>query len=103
LYGPDKFLPNHEKSTPGAHVLIGVATNAGMFQPAELKGDDGKGRDHQVIIPFDAPTKLVIQSAVFQLADSTGKNLTNGRSESDVTVASGRPADQVKVKISGMK
>ena len=98
-----ELLDKNEKTRAGAHVLVGVSTASGMFQPAEVKSGDKKGRNHEVLIPFDAPVKLVVQSALFQLANDKGVAIANGRSETTVTIPSGRSADPVTVKITGIK
>ena len=58
--------------TPAAHVLVGVGNDAGMFHPASITSTDRVGRNLQLAIPFDRPSKIAIGSSVFRLADAQG-------------------------------
>jgi len=100
---PNQLLSKYGTSTPGAHVLIGVSTVSGLFQPATLLGDDGKGRNHQVVIPFDSPTTVAIRSDHFLMTDSTGKAVANGSANGPVSVPTGNTPSQIKVTISGFR
>lgn len=100
---PGGLLDENEKSRAGAHVLVGVGTASGMFQPAAVTANDKQGRTHEVLIPFDAPVKLVVQSDLFQMANDKGVAFTAGRNESTVNIPTGSSASTITVKVTGIK
>jgi hypothetical protein len=97
------LLDKNEKSRAGAHVLVGVGTTSGMFQPAAVTASDKQGRTHEVLIPFDAPVKLVVQSDLFQMATDKGVAFASGRNESTVNIPAGSSASTITVKVTGIK
>src|SRR5580704_8971513 len=64
---PGLSLSQNEGKTPGAHLLLGVATDALTFHPASVVSTDALGRNQQIVIPFNMPVKLVVNSAFFKL------------------------------------
>jgi hypothetical protein len=100
---PGVVMDTSEKTRAGAHILVGVATASGGFQPADLKSSDKNGRTSEVLIPFDTPVKVVIHSSLFLLTDAGGTAFSNGHSESSISVLSGRTPTPVTVKVTGIK
>jgi hypothetical protein len=65
---PGGLLPQYEGKSPGADLLIGVASDSRVFLPATIVSQDGGGRNHQIVIPFNSLVNLVVFSAQFQLS-----------------------------------
>lgn len=55
------------------HIMMGVVTSRGLFQPAFLAVKDAAGQDHQVTVPLDTPLKFSIFSKHVQLTDANGQ------------------------------
>ena len=53
----------NEGKTPGAHLLLGMDNDAFAFRPATVVSQDANGRNHQIVIPFNSPVKLVVYSS----------------------------------------
>lgn len=99
---PGQLLLTHEGKTPGAHLLLAVSNDALVFHPALITSRDARGRDQQIVIPFDTPVKLVAFSSFFRLADSVGLQLA--RTEATripIMVPSGKKPDGIKLVVSG--
>lgn len=64
-----QLLEANEGKTPGAHLLMGVATDSGFFQTFALVSKDGAGRNYQLLIPFDRDLKVFAGSGFFQMSD----------------------------------
>lgn len=69
---PSGLLAQNEGKTPGAHLLLGVRSDALIFHPASIIAQDTGGRNYQVTIPFDANVNIVVASSFFRLTDATG-------------------------------
>jgi hypothetical protein len=65
---PGGFLPRYEGKSPGADLLIGVASDSRLFLPATVLSQDGSGRNHQIVIPFNSLVNLIVFSTQFQLS-----------------------------------
>jgi hypothetical protein len=108
LDDPGQLLNQYEKKTPGAHVLVGVVTTTGTLLPAAITGDDGKGQDHEMLVPADTALKVVVTSGFFKLADSKGNAIAPGAAPIGITLPSGQTqtpgpaAAQVKVTVTGL-
>jgi len=70
LNGPGELL--EPKGGVEPHVMMGVLTSRGLFQPALLAAKDAAGRDHQVTIPLDTPLKFHIFSKHVRINDENG-------------------------------
>ena len=100
---PGQLLAEHEGKTVGAHLLLGVGGAASLFHPARVAATDSKGRDYQILIPFDTPVKLVINSARFQLSDAVGQPVARAATAViPVTVAAGQQAPAIRLTVTGI-
>lgn len=72
---PQGLLLAHEGKTRGAHLLVGVWSNNGLFVPIPVSNSDAGGRDHQVYVPNDADLQLSVFSAFFKVGDGIGAAL----------------------------
>ena len=99
---PGQLLSQHEGKTAGAHLLIGVSTGSGLFYPALEVSKDTAGRNRQVVIPFDVPIKIVVNSAFFQLEDGLGRPLPQASSTIvPLTISPGQQAQAVRFIVTG--
>jgi hypothetical protein len=73
---PTQLLSNNEGKTPGAHLLIGVASDALVFHHATLVSTDSAGRNFEIVIPFGAPINLVVNGGFFLVSNVLGQPLT---------------------------
>ncbi len=98
---PAGLLSQHEGKTPGAHLLIGVGNDAFVFVPASVTSQDAKGRNQQVVIPFNAPVKLVVYSSFFQLADAMGVALPKTGAAIVLTIPTGQQPATIGLRVTG--
>jgi len=99
---PSQLLSNHEGKTPGAHLLIGVASDAQVFHHATLVSTDSAGRNYEIVIPFGAPLKLVVNGGFFLLGDTLGQALTRTSSTLiSVNVPAGQQPSAIRLAVTG--
>lgn len=99
---PGGLLPRHEGKTEGAHLLLGVSNDAFAFRPARLISADARGRNHQVVVPFGSPVKLVVFSSFFRLTDASGFALPSARSTAiPVLVPPGQQPPVIRLVVTG--
>lgn len=102
LEDPGQLLAQHDGKTPGADVLIGVGNDGSAFLPARVVSRGPNGKDLQVVIPFNSPVRLVVQSSFFQLADESGVPLPKARSTSiPLTVPTGQQPPAIRLRVTG--
>ena len=99
---PGQLLSQHEGKTPGAHLLLGVGTDALFFQAAAVVSRDASGRDYQLLIPFDRLVNISATSAFFQLMDATGKALAKSGNMLPVLVPSGQQPPVLLLRMTGV-
>ena len=99
---PGQLLSQHEGKTVGAHLLLGVGTDALFFRTARVVSQDASGRDYQLLIPFDRLVNISATSAFFQLMDATGKALTKSGNMFPVLVPSGQPPPVLLLRMTGV-
>ncbi len=101
---PSGLLAQNEGKTPGAHLLLGVRSDALIFHPASVVAQDSAGRTYQVTIPFDAKINLVVASSFFRLTDGTGAPLAaTGAGAIPVAVPSGQAPPRLHLVVSGRR
>src|SRR5258708_14579943 len=99
---PDQLLSKNEGKTTGAHLLLGVASDAFVFHEAALISSDSTGRNYQIVIPFGSPTKLVVNGGFFLLSGAAGEPLARGKSGSiPITVPAGQQPPVVRMAVTG--
>jgi len=92
------LLNAHEGKTPGAHLLIGV--HGGYhFEPADTDSADSSGRNLSVLVPFDVPVGVTVQSGFFKVQDAGGNAIKNAALPA--TVNSAAPSSRLTIKITG--
>ena len=69
---PAQLLAQHEGKTSGAGLLLGIGSAGHVFRMLPLVSNDASGRNHQIVIPFNTPVKLVLRSSFCRFADSVG-------------------------------
>lgn len=101
---PGGLLAQHEGKTPGAHLLMGVRSDAGFFRPASVVAQDSGGRRYEVTIPFDAKMNLVVASSFFRLTDGSGGLFAaSGAATIPVAVPSGQAPPTLRLAVSGRR
>ncbi len=101
---PGGLLAQNEGKTPGAHLLLGVRSDALIFHPASVVAQDSAGRTYQITIPFDAKVNLVLASSFFRLTDGMGAALAaSGSATIPVAVPSGQTPPTLRLVVSGRR
>ncbi|MEK7408932.1 MAG: hypothetical protein AAB225_28040 [Acidobacteriota bacterium] len=97
-----QLLSRHEGKTPGARLLVGIGSAGYVFRLAPVVSEDSAGRNHQVVIPFDTPLKLVVRSSFFRVNDANALPLA--RTAATVipfTVPSGQQVAPIRFTVTG--
>ncbi|HEY7390444.1 MAG TPA: hypothetical protein VH640_18145 [Bryobacteraceae bacterium] len=97
---PGQLLTHYEGTVPGAHLLIGIGTDARVFMPAAVISQDSGGRNQQVVVPFNSAVKLVVFSSQFQLS-SSGIPLPRASSTIPIGVPSGQTPPTIVLQVTG--
>ena len=97
---PAHLLSQQEGKTAGAHLLVGVGTDALFFRTAPIVSSDASGRYHQIVVPFAAYAKLVVRSSFFKLSDAGGSPLSPV-AVIPVTVPAGQAPTAIRVVVTG--
>lgn len=98
---PAQLLPQNEGKTPGAHLLIGLANDGGVFRPAPVTSQDAAGRNQQIVIPFGRPVSVSVYSSFFQLAGANGIALPRTGAIIPVTASVGQQAPIITLVVTG--
>jgi hypothetical protein len=93
------LLPANEGKTPGAHLLIGVSGGY-HFEAAVIDSADNAGRNVSLLVPFDTPVPVTVQSNFFKLQDGSGNSL-NKTNAVPVTASSAAASTGFTVKVVG--
>ena len=102
LDDPGELLSQHEAKTRGAYLLMGVGNSAFAFIPAAVVSRDAKGRTHQILIPFNTLTRLMVYSPFFQLTDSVGMSLPRTQNVAiPVTILTGQQPPTITLRVTG--
>jgi hypothetical protein len=95
-------LAQNEGKTPGAHLLLGVSSDAFAFHTAPVISRDAAGRNHQIVIHYDRAVKLVVTSPFFRVTDSGGRELPrSGSAMIPITVPTGQQPAPVTLTVAG--
>ncbi|MBV8846311.1 MAG: hypothetical protein JO307_26190 [Bryobacterales bacterium] len=99
---PTGSLSTKACKVPGAHVLLGIANTSRTFRIAPVISTDAAGRNHQVIIPFNAAVDLVVFSTFFDLADAGGNPLSKtAATHIPLFVPSGQTPALIRLRVTG--
>jgi hypothetical protein len=71
-------------------ISIMVVGPSGLPQPIPVVAQDAAGRDHQIVLRYATPHKVLAYSSAFSLSDTGGKSLDASQPVS-LNVASGEP------------
>jgi hypothetical protein len=63
----------NEGKKSGAHLLVGLWLNTGLFMPLSTLTIDPKGRYYGLVIPFATPLQLTLWSKDFVLSSASGQ------------------------------
>jgi hypothetical protein len=74
---PRGDLSVQELRTQGAGVRLGVWTPTGMFVPLALRYKEPRGEEHEAVLPYRTPLRLLAQGQRFVLADERGNAIDN--------------------------
>jgi hypothetical protein len=99
LDDPQNLLATHDGKTPGAHLLIGVSGGY-HFEEAVIDATDNAGRNVSLLVPFDTPVPITVQSNFFKLQDGAGNSL-NRTNSVPITASSAFPMSGFTVKVVG--
>ncbi len=97
---PTRALAQQEGKTPGAHLLLGVATDAFSFRLAPIVSQDTGGRYHQMVIPLGTAARIVASSSFFRLSDGSGAALPSSVAI-PVTVPMGQAPATLRIVVTG--
>jgi hypothetical protein len=99
---PSGLLAQNEGKTPGAHLLLGVRSDVGIFHTGSVIAEDPAGREYSVTIPYDAKVNLVVASSFFRLTDTTAAPFAaSGAASVPVAVPSGQVPPTLRLTVSG--
>lgn len=96
-----KLLTAHEGKSPGAHLLIGVTTDAHVFRGATVS-EDPAGRTYRILVPFDRSVNLSAGSAFFKISDGVGRALPKFGNLIPVLIPSGQPPPTIVLNVAGL-
>jgi hypothetical protein len=97
---PQQLLAQNEGITPGAHLLLGVASPSLIFHVASITAQNSSGRSYATTIPFGAAANLVVASSFFALADATGTALASA-STVPISAPSGQTPPTITLSVTG--
>ena len=101
LDDPAGHLAAHEGKTPGASLIMGVATTHG-FHPLPITASSGNSRDYKLLVPFDVTHNVSVSTRYYKINDETGAALNAAGQAIPVRFASGAPPKVVNLKVVGI-
>ncbi|MBL8239296.1 MAG: hypothetical protein JNM66_17860 [Bryobacterales bacterium] len=101
---PDRLLSQHESKTPGASLLMLIETDRHLLRMVPVVSTDSEGRTHRLIVPYEKPLRLIIQSAFFKVADSAGVAVRDTEATAvSFTARKGSGLPSFSIQITGTK
>ncbi len=100
LDDPSGHLATHEGKTPGANMIVGVATAHG-FHPLPITASSGNSRDYKLLVPFDVTNNVSVSTRFFKLNDEGGTPLSATGPTIPVRFSAGTPAKVVNLRVVG--
>jgi hypothetical protein len=96
-------LKQNQNKTPGASLLIGVWTPAGLFVPMDVASTDVNGTTtQQVYVPYSKNIHVSVTSSAFNVTDSKSKPVAADGNLADVQVAPGAKANVIVIHVKGL-
>lgn len=98
-----RFLAQHEGKTPGAALLLTVSSPGMFFRLVPLVSQDQKGRDHQIVVPFNTALTLVVHPSFYNVNAASGLALSKAVSTKiPLLLAPGQQVTPINLTISGV-
>ena len=94
---PSKLLPEAVGKHSGPEMGVWIAGPSGAVRRIPILSQDKNGRTHAVILPYDIPHRVSIESSQFALKDDKGDLRKD--SATNVTVSRGGPEIQLLVTV----
>ncbi|MDQ2945864.1 MAG: hypothetical protein M3Y27_07980 [Acidobacteriota bacterium] len=73
---PQKLLPPKKGQNSGNELSLHMAGPSGLARKIPILGEDANGRTHGIVVPYDTPYKLSIQSTTFSLTDQSDRDFS---------------------------
>ena len=90
--------------TPGAHVLIGVWSANGLFQPMRVRSKGPVNWDHDLVVPAGTPLQVTVSSKTFDLTDDQGARVDRvAGARVPIQVTAGNAPPTISFRITGQK
>lgn len=97
VYGTESSV-----SASGTDLLI--ETDRHLLRMVPVVSTDSEGRTHQLIVPYEKPLRLIIQSAFFKVADSAGVAVRDTEATAvSFTARKGSGLPSFSIQITGTK
>ena len=96
---PAKLLPAKVGQQSGNELALRIAGPSALVYRIPITGQDALGRTHSIVIPYDTPHKLWMQSTTFALKDSGNRDIS-AAAAIPVQVAHGDPETKLVVNLS---
>lgn len=100
LDDPSGHLATHEGKTPGASLILGVATLSG-FHPLPLAASNGVSRDYKLLVPYDVTHTVSVSTRYYKINDEGGVPLSATAPALAVRFSLGTPRKVVNLLVVG--
>lgn len=98
---PTQLLDTRERESPVGRFSITVRTRWGILHPGRLVSKDGKGRDYELVVPFDTPINLRAHHASADIQDENGRSVTRTPVDIPVVAPSNAPIRPIVLRVAG--
>ena len=92
-------LPSRASPREGVELLVGVWTPRNTFYPAPVANETGRGRTHQVVVPYETALELSVEGRGLQVDDETGKRLRKSDAPQRFKVDRGQPPKRFRFTV----
>ena len=100
---PRGDLSVKELRAQGAGVRLGLWTPAGLFVPLALRYKEPRGEEHEVVVPYRTPLRLLAQAQRFVLADERGSLIDSRRGvRLPLVIQPGREPKLIRFEVKGV-
>lgn len=73
---PQKLLPPKKGQDSGNELSLTIAGPTGFVRRIPILAEDANGRTHGIVVPYDTPHQLSIQSTTFSLTDQSDRDFS---------------------------
>ena len=95
---PGKLLPAKVGRQSGNELSLRIAGPSALVHRIPIPGQDALGRTHSIVIPYDTPHKLWMQSSAFALKDNGNRDVS-AAAAIPVQIAHGDPETKLVVNV----